>query len=625
MGHRIYFVVCIQTIMVTISQAPELTIRQYIASLNLNPDNVFYQRIVSNNVTTAGAQWQITSPNKRAMLLSYAQVDWSPVLQRQRGENVPDPGAPENFDDDGDAISFKHPMAFTNAMTSQTISINGNSLTLSQPRRFIEPMTRMAVGRAESKSCFETQWWDAAGGNYANNRAGVDHFAESLDYGLKANENYLKYSMMNPKDEVGVTTLAETNNRRVHHLEPLIVPPFNPFAKVAGNDMPGYLPWGHMSPIIPNIDRIEIDIQFDQARIAAGTMYYRYAGAVANGNEVKLMAFNSDVNSFQAHLLLYWYEVPTDMSIPRSVDLQTWNLREFQTPINTVNNNVIRTNVTTDLLQLRSVPSYIIIHARRKQDVSAYVCASVSSDSNFRGLTAAGGSTANGIGQAIPNHSIDTFLQIQSLSVILGDRPNVISTQFTQRELYYLTLKNCKSQDFSLSFGQWLGPMALHTFAVGVSENVAAILAIDSSAGVFPSQINNANGIPDVATDMRFQHSKSFVVLQPKDIAEKISPGVFFPTSLQFLINFIAKDGVSGFEGANLAYDVFVHVVVAKHMLRLEPDRAQYQEQSMTLDAAESALKPGIVGGALTGGSSLSSLRQRGESSSVGGIYQSRF
>ena len=69
----------------------------------------------------------------------------------------------------------------------------------------------------------------------------------------------------------------------------------------------------------------------------------------------------------------------------------------------------------------------------------------------------------------------------------------------------------------------------MHTFAVGVSENVAAILAIDSSAGVFPSQINNANGIRDVATDMRFQHSKSFVVLQPKDIAEKISPGVFSP------------------------------------------------------------------------------------------------
>ncbi len=290
-----------------------------------------------------------------------------------------------------------------------------------------------------------------------------------------------------------------------------------------------------------------------------------------------------------------------DMAIPRSVDLQTWNLREFQSSVNggaaVANGALATTQTLTDLIQLRSVPSFIVLHARRRQDAASYQCASMVSDDDFLGTGNAGSADNAGAPVANVNHSIDAFMEIVSMDVVLGDRPNVISTQFTQRELYYLTVKNCKAAGFSLSFADWLG---------GYTPQAPAGAAANVDDNPLPDGTYNVNA------------SKCFIVLRPKDIAEKISPGVFFPTSLQFNVNLRAKDGACGLAGGNQVYDLFTHVVVGKHMLRLEPDRAQYQEQSLSIDSANAALKPGlVVPGASTGGA-LSSLRDRAAG------YQSR-
>ena len=571
--------------MAAIVTAPELDIRSYVASLGLNPDNVFYQRVQSNNVTTASAQWQITSPNKRSLLLSWAAVDWQPTIQRRRADQT----TAQDFDSAGDQISFKPVMPFTNAMTSQTLSINGNSLTLSQPRRFSEQLGRMCVGRSESRSCYETQWWNSYGGQYGGARGGNNSMSGYIDEGLRMNEDLTKQKLLraNGANAAAGITLNGANNLVVSYQEPLLVPPFNPYLKVS-DSMPDYLPWKWMSPVIPNIDRLEVDIQFNPDKLAAGALFYRYAHADTN-NEVK----NLTITALAADLLLYWYEVPVDMAIPRSVDMQTWNLREFQSPVAAgvaqVNGVLATQRQLTDLIQLRSVPSFIILTARRRQDTAAYSCRSMVSDDDFMGTGGTGSTDAAGAVVANVNHSLDTFMEIVSMNVILGDRPNVISTQFTQRELYYLTVKNCKSRDFSLAFNDWMGAYSPH------APNATAA---DTDENPLPDGTYNVN------------LAKSFVVLRPKDIAEKISPGVFFPTSLQFDVNLRAKDGACGLAGGNQIFDLFTHVVVGKHFLRLEPDRAQYQEQSVTLEAALAALKPGLAVPGSTGGA-LTSLRDR--------------
>ena len=560
--------------MASIRLSPEMDIRQYVASLDLNPDNVFYQRVRSNNVSTSGAQWQITSPNKRSLLLNYAAVDWG--FQVTKTDTA---GTAQNFTSSNDQLSMKEVFPFSNAMTSQTVSVNGNSLTVSQPKRFMEPLARMCVSRQESYSCYESGWWNSSAGTQVTLDFPAQTSLTSPDEGQANNEATLKGKM---SVDGGIDTggamnlnLAGLNNRTVSVQEPLLCPPFNPFGKVTSG-LPGYLPWKWMSPVIPNIDRLEIDLQFSPDTLSPGALYYRYS------EDAAIREISINTANFQAHLLLYWYEIPSTMSIPRQIRLQTWNMREFidAVPGSPLADGTV-VQVTGNLLQLRSVPTLITIHARKDNDNAVGYRAR----NMFRDDDAAGtGATVNdGI------NSLDSFMEIVDLTVILGDRPNVISPTFTSRELYQLTLKNSKYDGFSLSYADWVGRVVQGTVLTG---------------GVTPTAANI------------IQQSKAFIALQPKDIAEKVSSGVFFPTSLQFVVRLRARSDANGLNtGVAKGYRMFTHVYVGKHWLEIEPDRAQYQEQNIPLESALRASKPSLVSD-----TSIGSLRNLSDSA-----YTSKF
>ena len=571
--------------MASIRLSPEMDIRQYVASLDLNPDNVFYQRVRSNNVSTSGAQWQITSPNKRSLLLNYAAVDWGFQVRRTEVDGT----TVDAFDSSADRISMKEVFPFSNAMTSQTVSVNGNSITLSQPKRFMEPLARMCVSKDEAQSCYESGWWSHATGTVTNTVNPTRDALGIQDEGLRYNEGTMS-SKMSIDDGTGLVrqNLNAQNNRTVSHQEPLLCPPFNPFSKVTSG-LPGYMPWKWMSPVIPNIDRLEIDVQFAPDTLAAGVFHYRVSHPDGGGK--KRLVIPTD--TFGANLLLYWYEIPSTMSIPRQIRLQTWNMREFIDQVDAgtaLAAGQIRT-VTGNLLQLRSVPTLITLHARRDNDnATTYQARSFFDETKLDGTGAT----------ILPGgvDSLDNFMEVVSLTVILGDRPNVISPTFTSRELYQLTLKNSKYFGFSLPYNDWRGPLAEH---------------ITGGGGVAGD-----GGIANAATDGQLQvcQSKGFIALQPKDIAEKVSSGVFFPTSLQFVVTYRARAGAYGEDpAANLSYRMYTHVYIGKHWLEIEPDRAQYQEQNIPLESALRASKPSLVSD-----TSIGSLRNLSDSA-----YTSKF
>ena len=119
--------------------------------------------------------------------------------------------------------------------------------------------------------------------------------------------------------------------------------------------------------------------------------------------------------------------------------------------------------------------------------------------------------------------------------------------------------------------------------------------------------------LPNVA----YNHSasKCVIALRPKDLAEKISDGVFAPNSFQVRVNGVARDGTHGYgNGGNQTYRLYVHLFFGKHFLRIEPDKAQFQEQSIALDTARRLTNPILESQGVSGlGSGLSGLRLRGE------------
>ena len=370
--------------------------------------------------------------------------------------------------------------------------------------------------------------------------------------------------------------------------EPLIVPPFNPFAKLK-DGMPGYMWFKNMSPVIPNIDRLELDIQFQN--LTQSVFYPRYMQSIGVGAQFKFI----EVTALAADLKLYWYEVPVNMSIPRSVDLQTFNVREYQSAVALDNGGPGFTRTTSDLIQLNSTPTLIMIHIERDKDDPLYVARSASKSRDL-------GDNANPI--AVVNAGVDNagltswdaYGEITNIEILLGDRPNVISTNFTQRELYYLTQKNSKAP-YPYSYNDWRSVTRPQMTDVDAQDPA------------------NYNGYA----------SKCVVMLRPKDLAERIPDGVFAPNSFQVNVNGVARLGTHGYGdgGVNaVGWRLYIHLFFGKHFLRIEPDKAQFQEQSIPLDQARTLLNPVLEPQGVAGlGSGLQGIRLRSEADAG---YQSR-
>lgn len=538
--------------MVETVKATELQVQEYVASIGLNPDNVFYQRIASTNISVNQAQWQIISPNKRANLLALAWIHWKPVITKRRNDNT----TAVNHVNNGIWASFKPGLPFTNAMSSIDSTINSATITLSQPRRFMEHLSLMFGGRQGMKKCFsscggEPYMLNGESDNTNATRNLISGWSRH-DSALQDNEDSFR-EKLNRAEGAGVADLNGTNSQTIDCIEPVIIPPFNPFAKLK-EGMPDYAWFKHMSPIIPNVSRLELNCQFQN--LSQSVLFPRYLRNVADENH------RLSITGLTADLILYWYNPPPSMVSPRQHILQTWNVREYVTTVGVVNNNATAASNQTDLIQLHAVPTLIVIHAEVNKDDATYANFAIHSDSDQ-----AGGARIN---SSQNNNALDSYMEISKFEVLLGDRPQVIGTRFTQEELYYLTLKNSKILDFPYKFNQWRGARVPTGTAGGTTFN---------------------------------QMSKMFIALRPKDLSEKFGDGIRFPTTLQFTMSLTARDGLGNIAGGNKSYTLYTHVYSGKHFLTMTSDSGQYQEQQ--IDVNQAIQKISTVGGGLASGGRL--------------------
>lgn len=341
--------------MVEVIPDVNLSFKEYQASLQQNPSNIFYQRVQSRNVSTQQCSFTVSSPNKRSYLLSGAQIEWRFQLQRVTSvANVPTAVA-ANLVDDRDYLSLKPVLPIANAVSSITTSINGSTNTISQPRRFMEALAMAHVSREEALLHYEAGYPDEMGGQLNQIIPGITWGYNEKDKTMMDNYYDMANRMLRGNDATAAHNTAFIaadigNNFEIIVTEPVISPPFDCFSKVSKEDMPDWSPWKWMSKVIPNVDRLEIDIQF--TKLAASMMYY-FWGRSADANPTAYRIIDGAATP-AANLLLYWTEVPVSTSIPRSLDLQTYNVREFQ-DATTNPTNLTAADVTSSLIQLNSV------------------------------------------------------------------------------------------------------------------------------------------------------------------------------------------------------------------------------------------------------------------------------
>lgn len=569
-------------------KAQELNINEYVASIGLNPSNVYYARYSSTNVSPQQAQWSIQSPNRRNVLLSYAQVEWEVKYKKEREATAGAfdyDGVETKWENEAPLVSFKGPFPFANCMSACTVSLNGTTQTISQPRNFWQQVCTMCVNYEEARKCYESGYWEAAGGIWPT-VAGVGNRGKALeiDKGLMENEDSWALKALEGANETHFrNTWPVANGSVMTYTEPLIFSPFNPFAKVM-TMIPNYLPWKKMSHVIPNIDRLEIDIQFQ--KMSASLWLQRYLKSTnAQGDRRHKLT----VLDLEADLLLYWYEFPTQMELSRSVNLQNWMVREFSTNSaigalrDRSNGAAGIANQDSQLIQLRSIPTFVILSCLRDKDEGTYAGDCYSADDDGDG----------GNGAVSARNTVDYYAKFTKVEVILSDRPMVISSTFSQAELYYLTVKNSK-YPYPYSQMEWAGKR-VPVYAVGAGDVVSTLTG-------------NAA--------YRRQISRMAPIFRPKDLSEKLSDGIFAPTTLQFRTTVEGHHGISGtLNDVAHAFRLYVHVFDGKSFLLMEPDRSQFQLQSVSLEAARAATQPAAdvgsglkVGGAFGG---LGALRSR--------------
>lgn len=536
--------------MVELVKAKELHVKEYVASIGLNPQNVYYQRIRSNNVSTEIAQWNVKTPNPRAMLLSFAQIHWKPTITSQVA------GADDDFVRSNIKACFKPGLPFANATSSVRCQINSSNMSMARPSRFMEILGLMYSGREGAK-----KYWSAAGGEpwsldgqVGSGPVGSD---TTLDFAITDKALYRAEKSFKEKllKATNYTTLHERNNFQVSCIEPVIAPPFNPFCFLK-DEMPDYSWFKKMSPMVANVNSIDLDYQF--TKLSESVLFSRFMQSAAATTDVTLK-----ISALQADLLLYWYTPPMAMSVPREISYQAWDVREFPSPIAgagaggaiTVAAPTV-TGIESQLIQLKEMPSLIVIHAEVDKDSATYVAAPLA-----RGT---GGAAAGGLAK----DSLDDYLELYDVEVILGDKPQVINTYFTQEELYQLTLKNSKHIDFPYTYNEWKG-------SVGTLFNAGGFTSFN-------------------------QMGKCFLAFRPEDLNSEYSDGVNVSTTLQFRMNARRHGDIAGYRAllANTQefdkkYTLYVHTFFGKRLLTLTKELGQYSTQAIPMGAAQKMIEGG--------------------------------
>lgn len=540
--------------MVEVVPDVNLSFKEYQASLQQLPSSIFYQRISSRNVSNQQCSFTVSSPNKRSYLLSNASIRWEFTLTRTRtaaATFIPT-GVPQPYVNDRDLISLKPVLPVAGAISSITTSINGSTSTIAQPRRFMECISMMHVSREEARVHYESGYPEKMGGMTNQNFPSVTWSYNERDNTME--DQYYDFASRQLRGATATAVQTEffnageraANGGTIVVNEPLISPPFDCYSKVSKADMPEWSPWKWMSGSIPNIDRLEIDIQF--TKLDASMMYYHFARGEANTRPTAMVILPGGV---EADLLLNWVETPVSTSIPRSLDLQTWNVREFQSSVNNgaaVNDSEPQDD-TSDLIQLNSVPSLILTHIERDKDSNQYQPVANFSQSNVIAAAPANVRAGGAIG------SWDNYAEINTITYLLGDRPNVISATFTQRELYDLTVKNSKS--FPYTFDDWRGRKR---------PRYGNINAVDDTTGNFLTG-TDVRQSPETFTVRWLSYPcKGMVAVTGADIANKTSTGVFSSNSLQVQVNWRAHSGFGGAPPGNMTHQLYNHLIFGEFL-----------------------------------------------------------
>lgn len=443
----------------------KLKFKEYDFIADENPEQIVRQR-VKGSITGTSAFFS-TQPTMPNMLLSAkAYIKWTFSMTKKKNAI---PAVDENFGiknspfTQGDVIVMKPFMCIANATKQIRLSINGSGIVYNEPRYWQKYM-----GQLFCPNNYLEKYYSTSGGLFTMNRGSYTLSTGLSDTpnGSDGDPNLDKSADLSFQNYTDQVEAGATSN--VDFIEPLYIGPFNWAYDIKDSLPKNY--WGSkMSNLIPYVRDMNYTVLLD--KLTANCFYYLYGRTSGAGFEVLELVSNGLTS---AELVLEWIkpkdltineltpypnihniastQIPFDnkkVGIPDEVKLQSWYLDHKQFVVN--NGNVVIsevTNTTLDIpvIHIYQVPSFILMFATVDKDNASYRCLSVLRSDNVAGSTA----------QSLDVNSLETNAEITTLNIQINADKDRISTRYSSRELYNLTLKNAK-KDYPYDFSKYIG------------------------------------------------------------------------------------------------------------------------------------------------------------------------
>lgn len=533
------------------NQVKEINIKKLFYEQNLNPENVYYTRNSANSASENGMSWMIDVPRDNDILLPYGQHDITLNLLKQSIDDVGTNPANANWlqaTQGVDKISMKEGFPLANATKNINLKINNTDHTLSDVDQWFNELALMMFGN-KVKKCNTSggKYWSLNGlypsaddlyatGNHLDMPFNVPKYDDNL---FDNEQDFIGQMTHSNLDIFNFDDLPNSETAYYNFLEPIIIPPFNPFYLCSyDKSIPKDLWFKKMSKAIPYVNKINYNITFN--KLIPSLLFYRF-GYHTSAGQVAKITLDSVVS---ADLLLYWYKMPDKIEIPQSVPLQSWDQDSYKTNIGQLN-IFDDGEISSAQFKLSYIPDYLFIYIKRTKDDN-YICQSPICRANNDYV----------VSTETEKNSLDPYLDITSIRIQFGDKYNIINNNFTKEELYQLTMKNINNRDYIYDYSKFIGNYSFFPFEL----NRAAI--------------NNNPPLVQKSDELSGNLSKSIIVLRPYDLGIKNNVGsnnnIYTIRLLD--VNYLSKTIFSDQFYGDYSYTLYLTAFYSNQIQTISPD-----------------------------------------------------
>ena len=250
------------------------------------------------------------------------------------------------------------------------------------------------------------------------------------------------------RNTFAAATADEKQRADFEFLDFLWIGPFNPFYDTQ-DELPKNSWYKRMSNQIPYVSQLSVDLTLKD--LSANSLLFPFSIRTGDDGAFEVLLSTEDI--INPELVVEWIVPKFPESIPKSVEIPSWDIKTYSFPVN--DGNVLAdanptgptVSVDTDFIYIHQVPSFLLLFATRDKDSTDYVCVpQFTSNSTAEGGDPVFSNTRN---------SWEPNMIMSNTRIELNVNNTKVNTTWDTRDLYTTTARNCKQIPFD--FTSYLG------------------------------------------------------------------------------------------------------------------------------------------------------------------------